>query len=124
MISAKCITWHSSKQLMFLTYHVHYCPLNIGVSKQTTISCIAKAPKWNIIQKIAFCIHVSKHFCKIIPLDPNSSTPCFYSAFAMTRFQLYANQFDQQHHTICNRENLTFIFVVSDTEWRNNDDSQ
>ena len=38
MISAKCIIWQSSKQLMFLTYHMHCYSLNIRASKQQNFS--------------------------------------------------------------------------------------
>ena len=65
MIWAKCITWQSNKKLMFLTYHMHFCLLNIGASKQITIFYSDMAPTWNNIQTFAPCFGVNKHFTKL-----------------------------------------------------------
>ena len=64
MIMTKCITWPSSKQLMFLTYHMHYFHFNIGASKQTKIFGIAMAPKWNNTKTTVSCTGVNEHFLK------------------------------------------------------------
>ena len=62
MILAKCITWGSRKQLLILTCHMHYCPLNIVAIKQMTIFCVAIAPKQNDLLTIS--ILGSKKFQK------------------------------------------------------------
>ena len=83
-----------------------YCLLNIGVSKtkmeQYSDNCILY---WG-----------QQTFYKIIPLDPNSNTPHFYSASGTTKFRLFANQFDQQFQKIRDNKILTFINVVPDSE--------
>ena len=55
-------------------------------------------------------------FYKTISLDPNLNAQCFYSVPCTTKFWLFANQFNWQYHMICNKEILTFVNVVLDSE--------